>query len=89
MKKTDKIEVCCSSEQKARVIKKAKALGISASEYLLFTGLNAEVLCQVGADTFAAEIEILERKMKEGILTPEQFRGMVTILIEKQKKIRG
>lgn len=87
MKKSDKIEVCCTPEQKARIHKKAGSLGISASEYLLFTGLNVEILCQVGADTFAAELNILEIKMKQGLLTRQQFQDMASILIEKQKKL--
>jgi len=89
MKKTEKIEVCCTLDQKGRIFEKALAFGISASEYLLFVGLNVEILCKVGADTFIAGIDILECQMKQGIITPEQFKDMVDILIKKQKNIHG
>jgi len=88
MKKTERIEILSTRKQLESLDAKARLLGISRSEYLLFCGLNAQIKCEVGADTFQSEIAILERKLLDGIIIKHQFSEMVDILIDKQKRLK-
>lgn len=86
MSKTERIEIRVTKKHKALLENKAESHDICLSDYMLFCGLNAEIKCTIGADTFQSEINILEIKLKDGIINKYQFSEMIDVLITKEKK---
>lgn len=85
MKKTERIEFVATKPQFDAITERAKKLGFSRGDYCLFCTLNAQIKCEIGNDIFERELEIIERRWKEGFITKEQCSRMIDNLILRQE----
>ena len=84
--KTRKIEVLCTDSQYERIALKAHRLGMSHSEFGLFTMLNSDINVSVGRDPVLGRIEAAVNLFESGRISEEEFSVIKKKIISEIKK---
>ena len=82
-RKTNKVEVLCTVEQQAKIRKRAKEIGMSLSEFGLFTMLNAKISLSIGGDPLLSSLNRLITMLDEEKISRDEFELLKKRLLEK------
>ncbi len=85
MKKANKIEVLCTSEQFKKIVEKAENLGMEPNEFALFTMLNSQIKVVIGQDPLLARIERAVDLFDSGKITEQEFKTVKKRLFAELK----
>jgi len=84
--KTKKIEVLCTESQYKRILEKTSALGMSLSEFGLFTMINSEITVSVGRDPVLGRIEAAVNLLEAGKIDDKEFKILKEKILSEMKK---
>jgi len=84
--KTKKIEVLCTDSQYKRISEKISSLGMSFSEFGLFTMLNSEINVSVGRDPVLGKIEATVNLLEAGKIDRNEFNILKEKILSEIKK---
>ena len=84
--KTRKIEVLCTDSQYDKIASKAEKLGMSHSEFGLFTMLNSDIKVSVGRDPVLGRIEAAVNLLESGKISSGEFSILKEKIISEIKK---
>lgn len=84
--KTKKIEVLSTKSQHEKICLKAEKLGMSLSEFGLFTMLNSDITVSVGRDPALGRIEAAVKLFEEGKINEAEFHVLKEKIISEIKK---
>ena len=82
-RKTNKIEVLCTDEQRAIIKSRAQKSGMSVSEFGLFTMLNARIDVSIGGDPLLSSINRLITMLDDRKISEDEFETLKKRLLEK------
>lgn len=82
-RKTSKIEVLCTDEQHKSIRKHAKDIGMSLSEFGLFTMLNAQISVSIGGDPLLSSLNRLITMLDDDKISLDEFEMLKKRLLEK------
>ncbi len=84
--KTKKIEVLCTESQYEKIASKAEKIGMSLSEFGLFTMLNSDINVSVGRDPALGRIEAAVKLLESGRIDRREFDVLKEKIIAGLKK---
>lgn len=89
--KTARIEIKTLPEIKKTLEKKAKDLSMNLSEFMIFSAMNSKINVSVGGhiDKIYAEIPLIDRMRKDGMITGEDYERIKDGIINKFLKTDG
>ena len=82
-RKTRKIEVLCTGDQRDSIRAHAKDIGMSLSEFGLFTMLNAQIAVSIGGDPLLSSLNRLITMLDDGKISLDEFEMLKKRLLEK------
>ncbi|MCK5808586.1 hypothetical protein KAH37_06350 [bacterium] len=82
-RKTNKIEVLCTDEQRDLIRKKAKNSGMSLSEFGLFTMINSQISVSIGGDPLLSSLNRLITMLDDEKISLDEFEMLKKRLLEQ------